>query len=59
MSKVEFLKGHIEEIPLPDNSVDVIVSNCVVNLSADNNRVFAEALRVLKPVVDWPCRTWC
>ena len=46
---VEFLKGHIEAIPLPDNSVDVIISNCVINLSADKDRVFAEALRVLKP----------
>jgi len=46
---VEFLKGAIEAIPLPDNSVDVIISNCVINLSADKDRVFAEALRVLKP----------
>ena len=59
MSKPEFLKGRIEEIPLPDNSVDVIVSRCVINLSAGNNWVFAEALRALKPVVDWLCRTWC
>ena len=49
VSNVEFLKGHIEEIPLPDNCVDVIISNCVINLSGDKNRVFAEALRVLKP----------
>src|ERR1700758_5520050 len=46
---VEFLKGEIEAIPLPDNSVDVIISNCVINLSADKNRVLSEALRVLKP----------
>jgi SAM-dependent methyltransferase len=46
---VEFLKGEIENIPLPDNTVDVIISNCVINLSADKDRVFREALRVLKP----------
>jgi SAM-dependent methyltransferase len=46
---VEFLKGEIEQIPLPDNSVDVIVSNCVINLSADKDRVLREAFRVLKP----------
>jgi arsenite methyltransferase len=46
---VEFLKGTIEEIPLPDNSVDVIISNCVVNLSSDKDRVLREAFRVLKP----------
>lgn len=46
---VEFLKGEIENIPLPDNSVDVIISNCVVNLSGDKSRVFAESFRVLKP----------
>ena len=46
---VEFLKGEIESIPLPDNSVDVIISNCVINLSADKNRVLREAFRVLKP----------
>ena len=46
---VEFLKGEIENIPLPDNSVDVIISNCVINLSADKDRVFREAMRVLKP----------
>src|SRR5436309_6488906 len=46
---VEFLKGHIESIPLPDNSVDVIISNCVINLSADKDRVLREAFRVLKP----------
>lgn len=46
---VEFLKGEIEKIPLPDNSVDVIISNCVINLSADKGRVLREAFRVLKP----------
>src|SRR6202142_3792314 len=46
---VEFLKGEIEKIPLPDNSVDVIISNCVINLSADKDRVLREAFRVLKP----------
>jgi len=46
---VEFLKGEIENIPLPDNSVDVIISNCVINLSADKGRVLREAFRVLKP----------
>src|SRR5271156_84020 len=46
---VEFLKGEIEHIPLPDDSVDVIISNCVINLSADKNRVLREAFRVLKP----------
>lgn len=46
---VEFLKGEMENIPLPDNSVDVIISNCVINLSADKNRVLREAFRVLKP----------
>jgi SAM-dependent methyltransferase len=49
VDNVEFLKGHIEEIPLPDDSVDVIISNCVINLSADKGRVLAEAFRVLKP----------
>ena len=49
VSNVEFLKGEIEHIPLPDNSVDVIISNCVINLSADKDRVLAEAFRVLKP----------
>jgi len=46
---VEFLKGRIEQIPLPDASVDVIISNCVINLSADKRQVLAEAFRVLKP----------
>ena len=49
IENVEFLKGEIEEIPLPDNSVDVIISNCVINLSADKDRVLREAFRVLKP----------
>ncbi len=49
IDNVEFLKGAIENIPLPDNSVDVIISNCVINLSGDKDRVFAEAFRVLKP----------
>ena len=48
-TNVEFLKGEIESIPLPDNSVDVIISNCVINLSADKARVLREAYRVLKP----------
>jgi ubiquinone/menaquinone biosynthesis C-methylase UbiE len=49
VDNVEFLKGEIEHIPLPDNSVDVIISNCVINLSADKDRVLQEAFRVLKP----------
>lgn len=49
LSNVEFLKGEIESVPLPDNSVDVIISNCVINLSADKDRVLREAFRVLKP----------
>lgn len=49
VENVEFLKGEIEAIPLPDSSVDVIISNCVINLSTDKDRVFAEAFRVLKP----------
>jgi arsenite methyltransferase len=49
VENVEFLKGEIEHIPLPDNSVDVIISNCVINLSADKNLVLREAFRVLKP----------
>jgi len=48
-TNVEFLKGEIENIPLPDNSVDVVISNCVINLSADKDRVLREAFRVLKP----------
>jgi ubiquinone/menaquinone biosynthesis C-methylase UbiE len=49
LTNVEFLQGEIENIPLPDASVDVIISNCVINLSADKDRVFEEAFRVLKP----------
>jgi arsenite methyltransferase len=49
LENVEFLRGEMEHIPLPDNSVDVIISNCVINLSADKDQVLREALRVLKP----------
>jgi arsenite methyltransferase len=49
LTNVELLKGEIENIPLPDNSVDVIISNCVINLSGDKDRVLKEAFRVLKP----------
>jgi SAM-dependent methyltransferase len=49
VENVEFLKGEIEDVPLPDNSVDVVISNCVINLSADKDRVLREAVRVLKP----------
>jgi SAM-dependent methyltransferase len=49
VNNVEFLKGEIEAIPLPDNSVDVIISNCVINLSGDKDSVLREAFRVLKP----------
>jgi len=49
VDNVEFLKGEIESIPLPDGSVDVIISNCVINLSVDKDRVLREAFRVLKP----------
>ena len=49
VENVEFLKGEIEHIPLPDNSVDVIISNCVINLSANKDQVLREAFRVLKP----------
>lgn len=49
VTNVEFLKGHLEDIPLPDGSVDVIISNCVINLAADKDRVLQEAYRVLKP----------
>ena len=48
-TNVEFLKGEIEDVPLPDESVDVIISNCVINLSLDKDKVLAEAFRVLKP----------
>ena len=49
VENVEFVKGEIEDIPLPENSVDVVISNCVINLSADKDRVLAEAFRVLRP----------
>jgi SAM-dependent methyltransferase len=49
VENVEFLKGEIEKIPLPDDSVDVVISNCVINLSADKDRVLREAFRVLRP----------
>src|SRR5881398_4116853 len=49
VANVEFLKGEIERIPLPDASVDVVISNCVINLAADKRKVLAEAYRVLKP----------
>jgi SAM-dependent methyltransferase len=49
VENVEFLKGEIENIPLPDGSIDVIISNCVINLSGDKDRVLAEAFRVLRP----------
>jgi len=49
LTNVEFLKGEIESVPLPDNSVDVIISNCVINLSGDKDKVLREAFRVLKP----------
>jgi arsenite methyltransferase len=49
VENVEFLKGEIEKIPLPDNSVDVVISNCVINLSADKDRVLRQTFRVLKP----------
>src|SRR5207249_2880330 len=49
VGNVEFVKGYIEELPLPDTNVDVIISNCVINLSADKQRVIAEAARVLRP----------
>jgi arsenite methyltransferase len=49
VKNVEFLKGHIEDVPLPDEHVDVVISNCVINLSTDKPRVLSEAFRVLKP----------
>ena len=49
VSNVEFLKGYLEDIPLPDGSVDVVISNCVINLAADKRRVLSEAARVLRP----------
>jgi arsenite methyltransferase len=48
-ANVEFLKGYIEEIPLPDESVDVVMSNCVINLSGDKGKVMSEIYRILKP----------
>jgi ubiquinone/menaquinone biosynthesis C-methylase UbiE len=48
-ANAEFIKGHIEDIPLPDASVDVVISNCVINLSADKRRVLRESARVLRP----------
>lgn len=59
VENVEFLKGEIEQTPLPDRSVDVIISNCVVNLSGEKERVLAEAFRVLRPGADWRCPTSC
>jgi arsenite methyltransferase len=53
LENVRFLKGVIEDVPLPDASVDVVISNCVVNLSTDKDRVFAEAFRVLRPGGRW------
>jgi ubiquinone/menaquinone biosynthesis C-methylase UbiE len=49
VDNVEFLKGYMEDIPLPDASVDVVISNCVINLSVDKRRVFGEIVRVLRP----------
>jgi ubiquinone/menaquinone biosynthesis C-methylase UbiE len=49
VTNVEFVKGYLEELPLPDASVDVVISNCVINLSGDKTRVLAEAARVLRP----------
>jgi SAM-dependent methyltransferase len=49
VGNVEFLKGYIEDIPLPDGSVDVVISNCVINLSSDKPKVFSEIRRVLRP----------
>ena len=58
IENVEFLKGQIENIPMSDNSVDVIISNCVINLSGDKDRVLSEAFRVLKPGAVWRCPMW-
>ena len=49
VANVEFVKGYMEDIPLPDTSVDVVISNCVINLAADKRKVIAEAARVLRP----------
>ena len=59
VENVEFLKGEIEDIPLPDDHVDVVISNCVINLSTDKPRVISEAFRVLRPGGVSPSRTWC
>ena len=59
VENVEFIKGHIEDVPLPDDHVDVVISNCVINLSTDKAKVISEALRVLKPGAGSPSRTWC
>jgi SAM-dependent methyltransferase len=56
-TNVEFLKGHIEQIPLPAETVDVVISNCVINLSVDKPAVFAETFRVLKPGAAWASAT--
>jgi arsenite methyltransferase len=56
---VEFLKGEIEDIPLPEGHVDVVISNCLINLSTDKVRSIGEAYRVLKPAVVSRSRTWC
>src|SRR5215210_6820636 len=49
VANVEFVKGYVEDIPLPDSSVDLVISNCVINLAGDKHKVLAEAARVLKP----------
>ena len=58
VENVEFVKGTIEDVPLPDDSVDVIISNCVINLSSDKRRVFEEAARVLGPAAGSPSAMW-
>ena len=55
LTNVEFLKGEIESIPLPNQSVDVIISNCVINLSSDKDRLLKETFRVLKPAGSFRC----
>src|SRR5215218_2306674 len=59
VKNVEFIKGHIEEIPLLEDHVDVVISNCVINLSTDKPGVISEAFRVLKPGGALRSRTWC